>query len=420
MNLRRRLLLASALPLPAVAQFRVEISGVGATQLPIAIADFRDEAKSPQPIAAIVRANLERSGLFKMVPTAGAALSEIASPDFADWRTRQADALVAGSVSRLADGRYDVRHRLWDVVSGKDQGGESQVVPADDLRLAAHKLSDSIYQRLTGERGVFATRLVYVAKVGRQYNLQVTDADGEGVRIAATSPEPIISPAWAPDGRTVAYVSFHTGKAVVYLHDLSTGARRVLADFRGTNSAPAFSPDGNRLAVTLSRDGGSQLFAINRDGSGLKRLTQTLAIDTEPAYSADGSTLFFVSDRGGSPQIYRMPAEGGAAERLSFNSPYNTSPTASPDGKWLAYVARLDGNFRVCVMDLATGMVRVISDTNEDESPSFAPNSKMVVYASRAGGRDVLITRPIQGGVPARLTLPNVDVREPAWGPFAR
>ena len=423
MTLRRRHLIASALALPAPlwAQFRVEVSGQGATQLPIAVPEFRDEPRAPQPISAIVRANLERSGQFQMVDTTGATgFSELSSPAFAEWRGKQADALAAGSVTRLADGRFDLRYRLWDVVAGKDQGGESQVVPADDLRLAAHRASDWIYQKLTGERGVFATRLAYVAKRGKQYQLLVTDADGEGARVAATSPEPIISPAWSPEGRSLAYVSFHTGKAVVYLQDLSTGARRALADFRGTNSAPAFSPDGQRLTLTLSLNGGSQLYSLHRDGSGLKRLTQTLAIDTEPAYSADGRTIYFVSDRGGGPQIYRMSADGGAAERVSFNSPYNVSPSVSPDGKWLAYVARLDGAFKTCVMDLLSGQVRAISDTTEDESPSFAPNSKLLVYASRAEGRDVLVTSTLDGRVKAKLVVSNTDIREPAWGPFTR
>lgn len=423
MSLRRRHLIASALasPVPVWAQFRVEVSGQGATQLPMAIPEFRDEARSPQPVSAIVRADLERSGQFRMVDaSAGAGLSELSSPALADWRTKQADALAAGSVTRLADGRFDLRHRLWDVVAGKDLGAESQVVQADDLRLAAHRVADAIYQKLTGERGVFATRLAYVAKSGSQYRLLVTDADGEGGRVAVTSPEPIISPAWSPEGRSLAYVSFHTGKAVVYLQDLTTGARRALADFRGTNSAPAFSPDGQRLALTLSLNGGSQLYAIHRDGSGLKRLTQTLAIDTEPTYSADGRAIYFVSDRGGGPQIYRMSADGGSAERVSFNSPYNVSPCVSADGKWLAYVSRLDGAYKTCVMDLLSGQVRVISDTSEDESPSFAPNSKLLVYASRAQGRDVLVTSTLDGRVKAKLLVPNADIREPAWGPFTK
>jgi len=421
MSLNRRHLFAAlgASCLPAWAQFRVEISGVGATQLPIAIGEFRDEARTG--VAAIVRADLERSGQFKLIDAGLAPLTELSSPAFSEWRAKAADALVGGSVTRLADGRFDVRFRLWDVVSGKDLGGESQLVLQDDLRLAAHRMADAIYLKLTGERGVFATRLAYITKTGRQYALRIADADGEGGQVAVTSPEPLISPAWAPDGQTIAYVSFHTGKAVVYLQDLATGQRRTLADFRGTNSAPAFSPDGRRLALSLSRDGGTQLFMINRDGSGLQRLARNLAIDTEPVFTPDGRTLYFVSDRGGGPQIYRMPVEGGAAERVSFNGPYNVSPAISPDGRNLAYVMRQDGAFRVCVLDLANGGApRVISDTVDDESPSFAPNGKLLVYATRAQGRDVLMTSTLDGKVKAKLIITSADVREPAWGPFGR
>lgn len=420
MNRRRLLLAAGLAPLPSLAQFRVEISGIGATQLPIAVASFRDEAGAPQSVSAIVRANLERSGRFKLSEPGAAPVSELDSPSWSDWRARQADALAGGSLTRLADGRWDLRHRLWDVVAGKDLGGSSQQVLADDLRLAAHRVSDAIYEKLTGERGVFATRLAYITKTGRNYALRIADADGEGGQVAVSSPEPLISPAWAPDGRTIAYVSFHTGKAVVYLQDLSTGNRRAIADFRGTNSSPAFSPDGQRIAMALSRDGGTQLFVMNRDGSGLQRLTRSLAIDTEPCYTPDGLQLYFVSDRGGGPQIYRMPASGGNAERVSFNSPYNTSPSISPDGRQLAYVARLDGAFKVCVMELASGEVKVISDTSEDESPSFAPNGKQLVYATRAQGRDVLVTSTLDGRVKAKLVVTSADVREPAWGPFGR
>lgn len=421
MNRRRILLAAGLAPIAAQAQFRVEISGIGATQLPIAIAPFRDEAGAPQSVSSIVRANLERSGRFRLVDAGAAALSELDSPLWSDWRGRQADALAGGSLNRLADGRWDVRHRLWDVVTAKDLGGQSQQVAPDDLRLAAHRVADAIYEKLTGERGVFATRLAYITKAGRNYTLRIADADGEGGQVAVSSPEPLISPAWSPDGRSLAYVSFHTGKAVVYLQDLGTGNRRAIADFRGTNSSPAFSPDGNRIALALSRDGGTQLFVMNRDGSGLQRLTRSLAIDTEPCFSPDGQQIYFVSDRGGGPQIYRMAAGGGSAERVSFNAPYCTSPAISADGRTLAYVARIDGAFKICVMDLAGGgEVRVISDTVEDESPSFAPNGKLLVYATRAQGRDVLVTSTLDGRVKAKLLVSNVDVREPAWGPFGR
>jgi len=422
MKMPRRSLLAAALaaPLPALAEFRVEITGIGATQLPIAIPAFRDEAGAPQPVSRIIRDNLARSGRFSLADAGAVVLNELSSPVWPDWRAKAADALVGGSLTRLADGRWDLRFRLWDVVAGKELSGASYPVPADDLRLAAHRAADAIYEKLTGERGVFSTRLAYITKAGRQFSLWVSDADGEGRSEAVKSVEPLISPAWSPDGRTLAYVSFHTGKAVVYLQDLQSGARRALADFRGTNSAPAFSPDGQRLALSLSRDGGTQLFSMARDGGGLKRLTQTLAIDTEPCYSPDGRQIYFVSDRGGGPQIYRMPADGGSAERVSFNGSYNVSPALSPDGRSLAYVTRDGGAFRVCVMDLAGGQVAVISDTQDDESPSFAPNGRLIVYATRAQGRDVLMTSTLDGRVKASLMISNADVREPAWGPFGR
>nr|WP_238139468.1 Tol-Pal system beta propeller repeat protein TolB [Roseateles aquatilis] len=405
--------------LPTWAQFRVEIAGVGASRVPIAISDFRDETSTGQPLAAIIRADLERSGQFSMVP-GQAGMTETSAPQFVDWRARAADALVAGSATRLADGRFDVRYRLWDVVKGTDLGSESVPVVPADLRLAAHKIADAIYQKLTGDRGVFATRLVYVNKAGPRYSLRVADADGEGEQTVLASPEAIISPAWSPDGNEIAYVSFETRKAVVWIQDLRSGRRRKIADFRGSNSAPAFAPSGQQLAMTLSREGGSQLFLINKDGSGVKRLTQSSAIDTEPVFSPDGATIFFVSDRGGAPQIYKMPASGGNPERVTFSGNYNISPSISPDGRTMAYITRVGGGtFKLCVMDLGSGQVQQITDTSDDESPSFAPNGKLIVYATRAGGRDVLMTSTLDGKVKAKLATPTVaDIREPAWGPY--
>ena len=420
--LRRGLLalpLAAALP-AAQAQFRVEISGVGATQLPIAVPRFRDEAAAPQPVGAIVRADLERSGLFRPVDTEALVLTETAQPVMTDWRGRGADALVGGSVLRLADGRYDVRYRLWDVVKGADLGGQSYVVTAADLRLAAHRIADAVYERLTGEKGVFSTRIAYVTKAGGRHTLWVTDADGEGAQSALASPEPIISPAWSPDGRELAYVSFESRKAVVYVQEVASGKRRTLANFRGSNSAPAWSPDGRQLAMTLSRDGGSQLFVMGRDGEGLKRLTSSGAIDTEAAWSPDGRQIYFVSDRGGSPQVYRLPAAGGNAERVTFDGAYNISPALSADGKLLAYVARSGGAFRVQVMELATGATRALGETTADESPSFAPNGRLLIYATRDGGRDVLMTSSTDGRIKTRLVSTQADVREPVWGPYGR
>lgn len=411
---------AAVLAGPALAQFRVEISGVGGSQLPIALPDFRDESASGQAVAAIIRADLERSGQFKIIDAAP-GLFESSAPNWSEWRGKQADALAAGSVSRLADGRFDLRYKLWDVVKGADLGGEAHAVTAEDVRLAAHRIADTIYQKLTGERGVFATRMAYVTRAGGRYSLRITDADGEGGQVALASPEPIISPAWSPNGRELAYVSFETRKAVVWVQDLQTGRRRKLADFRGSNSAPAFSPDGESVVLTLSREGGSQLFVMNRDGSGVRRLTQSSAIDTEPVFAPDGRSIYFVSDRGGSPQIYRVAVGGGAPERVSFSGNYNISPTVSPDGRSLAFVTRLNGSqFRICVMDLASGVVQQISDGSDDESPSFSPNGRLIVYATRAGGRDVLMTSTLDGRIKAKLISTLADVREPTWGPFGR
>ena len=421
-NWQRRGLVAALASAPlsaAWAQFRVEVSGVGLTQLPIALVPFRGEDAAPQKISAIIRADLERSGQFRSVDASGEAMDETTRPDMSVWRQRTADALAGGSVTRLPDGRYDVRFRLWDVVKGQDLGGQGYVVPQADLRLAAHKIADYIYEKLTGEKGVFSTRLAYVTKAGNRYTLWVADSDGENAQAALGSPEPIISPAWSPTGAQLAYVSFESRKPVIYVHDVSTGRRRLLANFRGSNSAPAWSPDGRNLAVTLSRDGGSQIYLISASGGEPRRLTQSQSIDTEPVFSPDGASIYFVSDRGGAPQIYRMPASGGNAQRVTFNGSYNASPTVSPDGRYLAYVSRT-GGYKLHVMELASGNVTAVTDTAEDENPSFAPNSRLIVYATRQGGREALMTTTVDGKIKARLAGRSGDIREPSWGPFQK
>jgi TolB protein len=418
---RRELVgLLGGLSLPALAQFRVEVTGVGLTQLPIAIVPFRGEAEAPQKLAAIIAADLERSGQFRPVDAAGTALDETSRPDVSPWRQKGADALAVGSVVRLADGRWDVRFRLWDVVRGQDQGGQGYAVATGDLRMAAHKIADYIYEKLTGEKGVFSTRIAYVTKAGNRFNLWVADADGENAQSALASPEPIISPAWSASGGQLAYVSFESRKPVVYVHDVVSGRRRLVANFRGSNSAPAWSPDGRTLAVTLTRDGGSQLYTIDANGGEPRRLTQSPGIDTEPIYSNDGRSIFFVSDRGGAPQIYRMSASGGEPQRVTFTGSYNISPALSPDGRWLAYISRIGGNFKLQVMELAGGSVQSVTDTTADESPSFAPNGRLIVYATRQGGREALMTTTLDGKIKARLAGQGGDIREPDWGPFQR
>ncbi len=412
-------LTAGLFALPAWAQFRVEVSGVGLTQVPIAFAPLRGEETSPQKISAIVQADLERSGQFRGV-TAGVVVDETQRPDINAMRQKGADALLTGSISKMADGRYDVRIRLWDVVRGQDLGAMSYVVVTGDLRLASHKISDFVYEKLTGDKGVFSTRIAYVTKSGSRFNLWVADADGENAQSALASPEPIISPSWSPSGGQLAYVSFESRKPVVYIHDVSTGKRRVIANFRGSNSAPSWSPDGRSLALTLSRDGGSQLFVIDANGGEPRRLTQSVAIDTEPVFSPDGSAIYFVSDRGGAPQIYRMPASGGPANRVTFSGTYNISPSISPDGRWLSYISRTSGAFKLHVMDIASGNVAAITDTNRDERPSFAPNSRLIVYATQQDGREALMTTTLDGRIKARLSGQGGDLREPNWGPFTK
>lgn len=417
--LKRRvmLVLAGALSLPAFAQFRVEVSGVGLTQVPIAVAAFRGDDAAPQKMGAIIQADLERSGQFRGVDASGAGLDENARLDLSNWRQKGADALVAGSISRLADGRYDVRMRLTDVVRGQDLGGQSYAVVTGDLRLAAHRIADFVYEKLTGDKGIFSTRIAYVTKVGQTYNLWVADADGENAQSALASAEPIISPSWAPNGMQIAYVSFESRKPVIFVHDVATGKRRLVANFKGSNSAPAWSPDGKTLAATLSRDGGSQLYLLDANGGEPRRLAQSGSIDTEPTFTADGRTIYFVSDRGGAPQIYRMPASGGSAERVTFTGTYNISPALSPDGKWLAYISRVSGVFKLHVMDIASGATTAITDTTADENPSFSPNSRLIMYATHQLGREALMTTTLDGKIKARLAGQNGDIREPDWGP---
>jgi len=419
-----RLLFAALLFLAAAstatAQLSIEVTGAGAQRLPIAIAPFAGEGALSTGIAGIVRADLERSGLFRgiEVPALNPPLTDSSNVNFTEWRSRLADALVLGSVAARPDGRFEVRFRLYDVVKQTALGGVAYTLTKTQVRATAHRISDYVYEKLTGEKGVFSTRIAYVVKRGTRFELQIADADGAGEETALASFEPIISPAWSPDGKRLAYVSFENKKPVVYVHSLLDGKRHVAANFKGSNSAPAWSPDGSRLAVALSRDGGSQLFIVNADGSGLRRLTNSAGIDTEPVFSPDGQTIYFTSDRGGSPQIYRMSSGGGDAQRVTFEGSYNVSPRISRDGKNLAYIARNGGKFQVALLDLASRQALTLTDSDKDESPSFAPNGRMILLATVIGGRGVLSAVSSDGRVKQRLSVAAGDVREPAWGPF--
>ncbi len=427
----------------ASAQLRIEVIGGGATQRPpplsasdhpcnystagnanqisVAIAPFRDESGLKQPLVPVVAADLSRSGLFKLVDTAGAKPQhEPDQLDYAHWRARGADHVVIGSVTAQADGRFEVRFRLMDAARQTQLAGFSYSATAAQLRLTAHKIADVVYEKLAGEPGAFATRIAYVVRrPGKRFELHVADADGFSPQTILSSNEPIISPKWSPDGTRLAYVSFEQRKPVVYVQSIVTGARQAVANFFGSNSSPAWSPDGRRLAVVLSRDGGSQMNLINADGTGQpQRLASSSSIDTEPNFSPDGSAIIFTSDRGGSPQIYRIPVSGGQPQRLTFEGTYNVSPRHSPDGKSMTFIHRCSGRFAVAVQDLATRQIQVLSDGGVDESPGFSSNGRMILYASEIKGRGILAAVSSDGRVKQRFTEEAGDIREPAWGPI--
>ena len=410
-------LLACLLAIPALAQLTIEITGTGANRIPISIAQFEGETQLPKSVTDVVRADLERSGLFKVIGIPS-TLGETATVDAADWKSRGVDALAVGTI-RAAGDRYEVRFRLHDTVKAAQLGGLSISMNAAQNRATGHKIADFIYEKLIGEPGTFSTSIAYVVKTGGLYQLQVADADGMNAQTALSSPEPIISPTWSPDGTRLAYVSFEKKKPVIYVHSIVTSQRQIVANFKGSNSAPAWSPDGRRLAVVLTKDGNSQMYSVNADGSGVQRLASSPGIDTEPTFSPDGSYIYFTSDRGGAPQIYRVSAGGGDPQRVTFDGTYNVSPHLSPDGKSLAYITR-NGGFRVALMDLATRQTQILTDSAKDESPSFAPNGRMILYASEIGGRGVLAAVSTDGRIKQRLSVAAADVREPAWGPLPK
>jgi TolB protein len=407
--------------LPSHAQMSIEITGVGQSLYPIAVMRFKDENKLPISITDIIRQDLARSGYFKNTENGNASESDEGTPNYKSWSARGADALAVGSIVQKDANNFEIHYKLFDVRKSLSLGGLNLNSSADNLRAAAHKISDDIIFKLLGERGIFSTRLSYVIKDGKRFRLVISDADGQNIRNAMASADPIISPSWSPDGKKVAYVSFEDRKPVIYVHELATGRRIALSNQKGNNSAPGWSPDGKKLAISLSKDGNTQIYGINSDGSGLRRLTRGNTIDTEPQYSPDGRFIYFTSDRGGQPQIYRMPAEGEQAEsakRVSFKQGFVTSPRISPDGKHMAYIANVGGAFRLYIMNLATGETQALTDGSSDESPSFAANGKYVLYSTKVGGKRVLAAVSVDGNSKQVLSIPGSDVRQPSWGPF--
>jgi TolB protein len=373
----------------------------------------------------VVAADLARTGRFAPVPESDMLQKPTrgAEIDFSDWRILDTQVVIVGRVIPSAS-NYTVEFRVFDVFRGELLMGYRMPADAAYMRDAAHRISDLIYEKLTGVKGIASTRITYVNAVGDPkrptYRLIVADADGENARTLLESAEPIMSPAWSPDGRKLAYVSFENGSSQVFVQELRSGARRRVSARKGVNSAPTWSPDGKQLALTLSKgDGNLDIYTLQLANQVLTRLTAWPSIETEPSWSVNGKEIFFTSDRTGVPQIYRIAVDGGQAKRLTYEGKYNARPRISPDGRSLAVVHNDRGNYRIALVDVDKAYTQVLSSGSQDESPSFAPNGEVIIYASRVGRRGVLSLVSADGRVQQRLTATDGDVREPAWSPFA-
>ncbi len=405
------------------AQLRIEITEGVDKALPVAVVPFGGTA--PLDVAAIVAADLRRSGRFDPMdrgdmlqqPTSGTDI------DFGGWRMQKVEILVIGNVRAAGADLHEIQFHVFDVLRGEQVLGYRQSSTTADLRHNSHRVADVIYEKLTGIPGVFATQIAYVTVTrspGRSVSrLIVADSDGENPRVLVESPEALMSPAWSPDGRRLAYVSFENRRSEIWVQALRSGARKRVSARPGVNGAPAWSPDGRRLAVSLSRpDGNLDIYTLDIATQVLTRLTDGSSIETEPAWSADGREIYYTSDATGNPQVYRINAEGGRPARVSFEGRYNARPRVAPDGRLLAMVHNDRGNYRIATLDPARAVVQVLTDGRLDESPSFAPNGEFLIYATRDNGRGVLALVSADGRRRGRIPLTTGDVREPAWGPF--
>jgi TolB protein len=414
----------------AHAQLQIEIVDGNPSALPIAVVPFQWLEAGPPPsdtVDEVVAADLYRSGLFDPMAPEDMPDKPV-DPEgirFGTWRLLKVDYIVIGKVRTPVDGQgHEIHYMLYDVHKQEQLLSRITTVGPGDLRFGAHKVADSIYEALTGVPGAFSTRIAYVTATGIgngiNYELVVADADGFGPQSIVGSPEPLLSPSWSPDGRKLAYVSFEQGNSAIYLQDVSTGARELLSSGKGINGAPAFSPDGRKMALTLSRTGNPEIYVRDMATGRTEQITQHWAIDTEPAFSPDGRYVYFTSDRGGRPQIYRVPAGGGSPERVTLEGEYNARASISPDGRKIAVAQGRGNEYRIAVWDIETERFTILTPGRLDESPSFAPNGSMILYATREGDRGVLSAVSADGSVRTRLILSEGDVREPAWSPVLR
>lgn len=422
-------LLLGAMAGAAQAELEIRITRGVEKPIPIAIVPFAEPVAGrgvavPDQVADVVASDLERSGRFQQLPLRDlvARPTSANEVDFRDWRLLNQDYLLIGRTRSDAGGGYEVEFRLFDVLRGEQMVGARIPAAAQDMRATAHQISDWIYEKIIGEKGAFSTRIAYVTKKGAgkstRYTLQIADVDGYNPQTIMRSKEPIMSPAWSPDGEKLAYVSFEGGRSAIYLQEVYSGRRDKLASYKGINGAPNFSPDGSKLALTLSKGNNPDIYLMDLDSKKISRLTRHYAIDTEPVWAPDGKQILFTSDRGGKPQLYLMDTEGGAKRRVTFSGDYNARGRFSPDGKRIAMVTGTAGRYRIAVQELDSGRSEVLTDGKLDESPSFAPNSSMLIYATKERGRGVLAAASVDGRVQQSLALQAGEVQEPVWGPY--
>lgn len=408
------------------AELTLEITKGIDSAIPIAVVPFGWKGSAmrlPVDLAPIIQADLGRSGLLKPL-SKGEMLtmpSEANQIKFRNWQALGQEYLVIGEVTEVEGKRYQVQFQLFNVYRGEQFLGYRLTVSEKELRRTAHHISDLIYEKLTNKKGVFGTRIAYVTTTvkgnKKQYKLMIADADGFSPRVVASSLEPIMSPTWSPDGKKIAYVSFENKKSAIFMQTLSNGKRVKVASYKGINGAPSFSPDGTRLALALSKDGSPDIYVLNLSNRALTKVTKSFGIDTEPSWSPDGKTIVYTSDRGGKPQLYTVPSRGGKTKRLTFEGDYNARGRYSADGKNIAMVHANSGDYRIAVMNLASRLVKILTEGKYDEAPSFSPNSEMILYASRKGQKNLLSAVSIDGRMQQTLSFDDGDVREPAWSP---
>ncbi|AQA19992.1 Tol-Pal system beta propeller repeat protein TolB [Halioglobus japonicus] len=428
----KRLVLALApvllalMALNARAQLTIEITQGVDDPTAIAVVPFAWAGPGPAPedIAWVVDSDLARSGQFAPVGRAEMLGRPSTERDifYRDWRALDTEYILIGRSS--ASGQdLRVEYELYDVTRQARVYQGVETGPINEARMIAHRVADDVYEKLTGIRGAFATRLLYVSVTrvegGKDYyRLTLADSDGARPIVLLESREPIMAPGWSPDGSEISYVSFETGRPAIYRQNLSSGAREQLTNFKGLNGAPAWSPDGRSMAMVLSKDGSPDIYLLDLATKQLTRLTRHYAIDTEPTWTPDGRTLLFTSDRGGRPQIYKYDMRTGNTERLTYEGVYNARARVAQDGRNVVMVHQVNGRFHIAIHDLVTNRLQVLTSTELDESPSIAPNGSMVLYATKHAGRGILAAVSVDGGVKFRLPSREGDVREPAWSPY--